>query len=231
MSSKICVIHQPNFLPWLGYFQRLVKADVFVLLDDAQYQKKGSNYENRVQFNIGGEARWVSVPLFRPSGVQKSKELIINSHNWQNKLINTLQTNYGRAPFFNNIKDDVFNIINFKTKNLYEFNYNALLKLCSLLDIDITGKMVYSSEYKLESTSTQRLIDLCKKVKADVYLSGAGGKLYQEESLYEKNHIKLEYQQFNHPIYQQTTDGFISGLSVLDALFCVGVEQTKKFIK
>jgi hypothetical protein len=229
--NTICTIHQPNFLPWLGYFHRIINTDVFVLLDDAQYQKKGGNYENRVQFNFSGEAKWVSVPIFRPTGIQTTKMLKINSHNWQKKFINTLQTNYGKAQFFNELKEEVFDIVNFQTKNLYEFNHNALLKLCSLLDIDIIGKMVYSSECKLESTSTQRLIDLCKKVKADVYLSGAGGKLYQEEILYEKNHIRLEYQQFNHPIYQQTTDGFISGLSVLDALFCVGVEQTKKFIK
>jgi hypothetical protein len=230
MSNKVCVIHQPNFLPWLGYFQRLVQCDIFILLDDAQYQKKGSNYESRVQFNFDGQAKWVSVPLFRPSGVQKTKELEINSTNWQKKLINTLQTNYGKAPFFVELKEYIFNIINFETKNLYEFNHNALLKLCELLDINIEKKIIYSSSFDLQTTSTQRLIDLCKKVGATIYLSGTGGKLYQDEKLYQQNNIKLEYQKFNHPVYQQISAEFISGLSILDVLFCVGVDKTKIFI-
>jgi hypothetical protein len=184
-----------------------------------------------VQFNFGGQAKWVSVPLFRPSGLQTTKELEINSTNWQKKLINTLQTNYGKALFFGELKEYIFNIINFQTKNLYEFNHNALLKLCELLDINIEKKMVYASSFKLKSISTQRLIDLCKGVEATTYLSGMGGKLYQDEELYQKNNIKLEYQQFEQPIYKQVSQDFISGLSILDTLFNVGIEQTKRFIE
>jgi hypothetical protein len=230
MSSKICVIHQPNFLPWLGYFQRLQQADIFVLLDDAQYQKKGSNYENRVQFNFNGEAKWFTIPVYRPSGVQSTKEVLIASSNWRKKLKNSLHTYYGKAPFFNDFKDIIFAMIEFQTDSMFEFNVNSLEISCDLLGIPLQDKMLYSSSLDLNSTSTNRLVDICHKVGADTYLSGNGGRLYQDEALFQKNNIILQYQKYGCPHYPQVSTRFVSGLSLLDALFCVGINKVKSIL-
>jgi hypothetical protein len=212
----ICAIHQPNFFPWLGYFDKIKNSDKFVILDDVQIQKTGSTYTNRVALNIDGISKNFTAPIIKNSLQINEIEFVKN--NWRDKFIKTLQANYAKSRNFKIYKDFIFELISNKENYLALYNENIILRICELLNID-TQYIVKSSDINLTSTSTQRLIDICHKVDCDTYISGSGGDNYQEQELYDKYNIKLTYQEYKHPIYTQKNKEFISGLSVIDYIF------------
>ena len=212
----LCAVHQPNFFPWLGYLDKIKTSDKFVLLDDVQIQKTGSTYTNRVALNIGGISKNFTAPIIKNSLQINEIEFVKN--NWRDKFIKTLQANYAKSKNFKIYKDFVFEVISYKENNLSLYNENAILKICNLLEID-TNHIIKSSNMNIQTTSTQRLIDICQEVKCDKYISGGGGDNYQEQELYYKYNIKLAYQEYKHPIYSQKSKEFIYGLSVIDYIF------------
>jgi hypothetical protein len=211
-----CAIHQPNFFPWLGYFDKIKSCDSFVILDDAQIQKTGGTYTNRVALNVGGVSKNYTAPIVKSSLQINEIEFLAN--NWRDKLIKTLQANYAKSKNFKLYKDEIFEMISNKENNLALYNENVIFKICDLLKIDTTH-IVKSSDMNITTTSTQRLIDICKDVKCDTYISGGGGDNYQEQELYDKHNIKLAYQEYKHPVYTQKSDDFIAGLSAIDYIF------------
>ena len=229
MGDVIVGIHQPNFFPWFGYFLKIARVDKFVLLEDAQTQKKGGSYLNRTKLNINGESKWLTAPIKRTTGRQ-----IINSTQyldtpWRKNVINTLQMNYGNAPYYKiNIKF-IQDLIQFESNLVSEYNINIITNICEILKI--STPLYVSSSFIINKTSTERLIAIIKAVKGGIYLSGSGGDNYQDIDLFESNYIHVKYNSFNHPEYNQVkTNNFMSGLSILDLLFNVGIESTKLMI-
>jgi len=212
----ICAIHQPNFFPWLGFFDKIEKCDIFVLLDDVQVPKKGGSYTNRVNFNIGNKSQYFSAPIQKDSLILNEIEFVKN--NWRDKLIKTLQSNYAKSKNFSEYKEFVFDLVSNKENNIAKYNEFTIIEFCKLLDID-TSKIKKSSIMNISTTSTQRLIDIMKYKNCDTYISGGGGDNYQDSELYKKNNIKLIYQDFEHPIYPQKSKEFIKGLSIIDYIF------------
>lgn len=217
--EKICAIHQPNFFPWLGYFDKIKTADFFVFLDDVQIIKKGSSYTNRASFNIGGISKYCTASIDRQPGLTLINESIYKTDNWRDKFIKTLQMNYGKSINFKKYNEAIFNIIRYKENNIAKYNINAIKSICDILGYNTEDKFYLSSELDVKGSSTERLINICKKVGADIYLSGEGGKNYQEDCLYQENGIKLRYQNFKHPEYKQRKNDLINGLSVIDYIF------------
>lgn len=227
MSNIVVGIHQPNFMPWLGYFYKIWQSDIFIFLDDVQFQKTGASYTNRVSICINGESKYLTISVQRKSGVWNINDTLFQDKRWRKKTIATFQANYAKATFFKEYKDFIFSLIEYETDNLSEFNINFITHICK--ELDITTKLVKSSEYNLQTTSTQRLIDLIKNVDGNVYLSGNGGDNYQEHDLYEKENIELIYNKmpkFEYPQFK--TEEFIGGLSIVDAIFNIGLEDLKK---
>jgi hypothetical protein len=227
MDDIIVGIHQPNFMPWLGYFYKLYKSDVFIFLDDVQFQKTGANYTNRVSINMNGKSQYLTIPVKRYSGTWKINETQFNDEKWKKKVIGSLQSNYGKAKHFKENKDFIFDLINHKASNLAEYNIKIIKEFA--IKLDITTKMLNSSDYKISTSSTQRLIDLIKNVGGNIYLSGSGGDNYQEHSMYEQANIKLIYNKIPFFQYEQyKSSEFIAGLSIVDAIFNIGFERLKK---
>ena len=224
MKNKICAIHQPNFFPWLGYFDKIKRCDKFVILDHVQFPKTGGGWSNRVAINIHGQSKWITAPISRPSGLWNINETKFQNTNWRDKIIKTLQTNYAKSAYYNDFKDIIFSLITYESHSLLEYNIRAITKLCNILSIDIKDKFVFSSDLDISSNSTQMLIDITKKVGCDTYLVGGGAGGYQEDELFEKNDIELIYQNFKHPQYDQVgSSEFIKGLSIIDYIFnCSG---------
>lgn len=218
MNNKVCAIHQPDFFPWLGVFDKIKQSDIFVILDDVQIIKTGSSYSNRVAFNINGISKDFTAPIKRVSGVQNINEVEFVLTNWREKLKKTIQANYSKAKNFNLYKDSIFELIDFKTDSLSEYNIHALEKMCEILGVDYKEKFILSSSLNITSSSEQRILDICKALSCNEYLSGHGAKAYQKEENFEANGIKLTYQEFTHPVYEQSKskDGFIMGLSAID---------------
>ena len=225
--SKIVGIHQPNFMPWLGYFYKIKQSDIFIFLDDVQFQKTGSSYTNRVSINISGKASYITIPIKRKDGTWNINETEFANNNWKKKIIGTLQANYAKAPFFKENKDLIFDLINYEANNLADYNINFIVKISEKLGLNT--KFLKSSEFNIKTKSTQRLIDLVKKVNGNIYLSGSGGDKYQDKNLYEENNIKLIYNKMPKFEYTQLkTDKFIYGLSIVDVIFNIGIEKLKK---
>ena len=219
----IAAIHQPNYFPWLGFFSKIVQSDVFILLDDAQYAK--NSYINRTRINTANGPQWLTVPVLhkaRAGQTIKDAEINLIEPIWS-KQPRTIEYNYRRAPAFEKTWPVLEPIFREKWKSLGALNIRALELVCrKLLGLDCN--FVRSSELGCNASGTQRLIALCRKVGADAYLSGGGGRKYQQEHAFEAAGIELRYSSFRHPQYKQQWDGFVEGLSVLDLVFNTGTD-------
>lgn len=222
--GDIVAIHQPNFMPWLGYFYKIYKANTFIFLDDVQIQKKGASYTNRVSILTGGESKYLTIPIKRSSGFSRINETEFVNSKWQKKMISTLQGSYSRACFFKENKNFVFELINFKVDNLAEYNINFIMEIVKKLNFDTT--LSRSSQFKINSVSTKRLVELINAVDGSIYLSGSGGDTYQDHDLYKNEEIKLIYNHMPDFKYEQIkSDLFTPSLSIIDAIFNIGFEM------
>jgi len=227
--NKIVGIHQPNLMPWLGYFYKIYKSDTFVFLDDVQFQKTGGNYTNRVSILSKGETQYLTVAVRRPSGVIDINKVEFSDKKWRKKIEGSIQACYGRCDFYKEHKKDIFSLIQFETKSLSEFNINFIKGVSRMLKIDTC--FFKSSEMALHGASTSRLLEIVKECNGGVYLSGGGGDKYQNKELFNTNGIGLTYNicpDFNYE--QSYTISFVNGLSILDSIFNVGIEQLRKEI-
>jgi hypothetical protein len=216
----LVAIHQPNFFPWLGYFDKIRRADVFVFLDAVDYPRAGSgsmgSWVNRVRIAIQGEARWATCPVRRmPSGSIISAAEIDDTRPWRAKLIKTLAASYGRAPHYADATALVEPLINAPESNLASFNIAAITAIAGRLGL--TTRFVRQSALTPSGQATMRLISLVKAVEGAAYLAGGGAEGYQEDALFAANGVRLVYQSFTPTPYGDPAR-FLPGLSVIDYL-------------
>ena len=224
--KKIVGIHQPNFVPWLGYFYKIARSDVFIYLDDVQIQKKGASYSNRVTILGNGTTQYLTVPIKKGKGIANINEITFFKSNWNIKIVKTIETNYGKSTFFKKNFPFIEELFMFKTNYLSEFNINFITEICKKLDIKTTLKI--SSEFSVNKTSTDRLISLIKLVEGNVYISGKGGDKYQEPTKFDDANIDLIYNElpaFEYPQFK--SEQFANGLSILDAIFNIDFDGIK----
>ncbi|OGS24820.1 MAG: hypothetical protein A2297_07425 [Elusimicrobia bacterium RIFOXYB2_FULL_48_7] len=221
----IVSVHQPQYLPWIGYFHKIAKSDLFVYLDDVQYKKR--EFQNRNRIRTKTEWQWLTVPVItKERFLQKISEVELdNTSRWQEKHWNSIKINYSHAPFFKDYREDFENIYSRKHDRLAGLNIEITAYLLKCFGISTPVKL--ESEFGLPGASTERIVNICKKLGADTYFSGAGGKDYMDETLFEKENIKLVYQDFKHPVYKQAYPGFEPYMSAIDLLFNCGPESPK----
>jgi hypothetical protein len=223
----ICAIHQPNFFPWAGFFDKIRKADVFIFLDDVAYPKSGSgsgSWCNRVKLLNSKQPSWYGLPIKKASGIQLIKDVNFSDKEFHlNKLKKSLQCNYTKSPFYVEVMNEIESLINFESNSLTEYNINAITKLSQLLGFQT--QFVRQSDLSHHQHSTELLIELVQQVEADTYLCGGGASGYQADELYAKHNIKLSYQN-----YDQQQDELFKvnhqlelGLSILHSLFNTGL--------
>lgn len=224
MGRVVVAIHQPNFFPWLGYFDKINRSDIFIFLDHVQFPKKGGVWTNRVKILINGKASWFTVPIDRSyHGFMSVGEIEIQkSDPWRNKLIKTLVLNYTKAPFFTEIMGFLEPLIVNSENNLCQYNINAVLAISHELGIN-GNKFILSSELKYIGTANEMLVSLVKNVNGNIYMCGGGASGYQEDEVFTDAGVELVYQDFTHSIYKQNIGSeFIQGLSIIDALMNCG---------
>ncbi len=218
----IVAIHQPQYLPWLGYFDKMNRADVFCYLNDVQYKK--SEWQNRNRIKTAQGWQWLTVPV-RYHFPDKINEVPINhTTGWQKKHLQALITNYSRAPFFKSYGDIFEDTFSREWEFISELNIHLLERLRKALNMD-AKQTVVSSELDLREEPTDRLIDICKAVGADTYLAGQGGANYMDLERFAQNGINVITQNFKHPVYPQMFADFESHLSIVDLLFNCGPES------
>ncbi len=213
-------IHQPQYMPWLGYLDKIHKADKFVFLDDVQYKKR--EFQNRNKIRTSHGSMWLTVPvLVKGKYYQEiNKVMINNSTDWEVQHIKAIKHSYSSAIYFKKYFPYFEELLLKKCEYLFELNMAVIELLLKIFKIDTP--YIFSSKLNIKTEKTERLIDICRKLKTDEYLSGQGAKEYIEESKFASEGIKLTYQEFNHPEYKQNFKGFISHLSVIDYLFNCG---------
>ena len=223
--------HQPNFFPWLGFFNKIWRCDRFVVLDDVQFQKKGGTWINRVRLANGTADHWTTAPVQRTySGTRTIAEMLLDDRqDWRGKLCKTLEGHYRKAPFFEQCYPWVRPLLELPTSSLLELNLNAISTLMTQLGLD-TGKLVLSSTLRSRGTATERVVSLTQSAGGEAYLSGSYAMAtYQDPLLFERAGISLIPQDFHHPQYPRG-GGFVAGLSILDPLFWCGPEQTSRLV-
>ena len=230
--TGLVAIHQPNFFPWLGYFDKIRRADYFVFLDAVDYPRAGSggmgSWVNRVRLDIQGEARWVGAPLKRlPLGAPINHAVIDDSQPWRIKLIKTLTTNYSRAANYRRIVPLIERLVLSSETNLSAFNMAAIRAIAAHLGL--APRFVTQSELSCAGKGTELLVTLIKAVGCDGYLAGGGADAYQEDELFGAHSIRLIYQGFAPRPYRPP-DRFIPGLSVLDYLMHDGRQLSEAFV-
>lgn len=233
IPTRIVSIHQPNFYPWLGFFDKIARSDVFILLDHVQFQKTGGTWSNRVKLRVGGESRWVTAPVVRNyHGVRAINEMEFQPNDpWRDKLLKCLVSNYTRAQFFHDTMELIESLILNSENNLARYNGAAVMAIAKYLGLP-TGKFRWSSELGIEEPSSEMLISLTHAAGCDAYMCGGGAEGYQEDAAFSAAGVDLIYQNFQHPTYPQVgTKEFVAGLSVIDALMNTGVNGVRAALR
>jgi hypothetical protein len=227
----VCAIHQPNFFPWAGYFDKIRKADVFIFLDEVAYPKSGSgagSWCNRVKLLNAGTPFWVGIPICREAGEQAIKNVSFSNKEFNiKKILRFLEYNYKKTPSYPELITIIEPLLHYPVNNLAAFNINAITQLSNFLGLKT--KFVKQSELYHQKHSTELLIELTKAVGADTYISGNGSLGYQEDHLFSEAGIKLVYQ------CQNPAQNFVKnlkkeeeGLSILHLLFGYCSELNKE---
>lgn len=223
----LVAIHQPNFLPWLGYFDRMLEADLFVLLDHVQFERR--NYQNRALIRLEDEERWLTVPVVQLSQKERIIEKRVDNPAdvsgtrwWGPNHFNTLRYAYRKAPFFDLYAPALQRILTSRWDKLVDLNIALLEVAREALAIDTP--LVRSSTLDVSGQRSGLLLDVCRKVGANAFLGGMGGsRTYLEMEEFDTAGMGVVWQEFAHPVYPQCGSApFIKGLSVVDLLFNCG---------
>ncbi|WP_342740125.1 WbqC family protein [Bradyrhizobium sp. B117] len=229
--ANLVAIHQPNFFPWLGYFDKIRRAEIFVFLDDVDYPRSGSSgmgsWINRVRLPIQGHAQWVTCPIKRLArGQSILAAQIDDGQPWRKKMIRTLQVNYRKAPQYEHAMDFLSSLIESAEGNLAAFNMSVIRAIAER--IGVSARFVRQSELTSEGQATERLISLVKAVDGCAYLVGGGAKGYQDDDLIRGAGIDVVYQHYVPKCYG-SPDRFLPGLSVIDYLMHDGRPLSEAF--
>jgi len=220
---------QPTYLPWSGYFNLINSSDIFVFLDDAQYQK--NSWHNRNRILLGQATHWITTPVRKEVHTQSIQNTIVDdAQNWREKQVRLISQNYARHPFVSDLVELYAIIRDDKLTSLADLNIAVILWASAKLEI--TTEMHRSSELGIEGQRTDRIISILKFFNADEYLSPVGaGEYLAQDAFTEHSSCKLTFQNFNPPQYTQLkSDTFVSHLSFIDVLANIGWKGLKEYI-
>jgi hypothetical protein len=226
----IVSIHQPNYLPWLGYFYKIVHSDKFVILDTVQYVKGTVANRNKIK-GINGEEILLSVPVKLSEGAyQKYNEISLDySHKWVSKHLNLIRNSYQKAPFFKEIFPEFEKILKVKYDHIAQLNIEIINWVINSLQIET--KIYLASSFETDfGTSNHQNINICKYLNGSKYLSGNGAKKYNDLELFSLNGLELIYSDYKALEYSQINGVFIPNLSILDVLMNVSILEIKEML-
>lgn len=225
----ILTAHQPVYLPWLGLLHKIALADVFVIFDTVQYLKKDWNNRNRIKTEKG--LIWLTVPVYtKGKFTQSLREVKIdNTVPWKRKHLKSMEVNYRKSPYFENYIPFFRDLYSKDWDCLADLN-NEILRF--LLDeIGVHVKILYGHDFNLEGRKSDLVLDMCRKLKVDIYVFGELGRDYADVDKFEAQGIGVYFQDYKHPVYSQQFGVFVSHLSTIDLLFNHGKESLKKIME
>lgn len=227
-------IHQPNFIPWLGFFHRLSLVDTFVFLNHVQ-NNNGKSWVSRNKLIISGHEKWVTIPTRKKgNSFQRINAVEINYDTKEiSKLIKSIELSYKKCTHFSDVFQVLFNLLSKEYKYIADFNQEFIIQICKKLNFQIKfldSNQILTDSQKLKG-GNDLVLEIAKRTKCGTYVSGKGCLDFINPSSFSDEGIEFQYHEFNHPNYQQLTSKLCtSHLSILDALFNLGFEGTCKLI-
>ena len=215
-------IHQPNYLPWLGFFNKVSQSDTYVVFDDVQYPM-GKDFHNRNQIKTNNGKTWLTIPVIGKSERRKFNEIQIKDNGWNEKHLNNIKNFYGKTKYFNDYYSDLEKFYTTTYDKLIDLNMDMNKWFFKLLDIDT--EIVYSSKLcNNDLRGLDKIIYILKKINTKRYITsnGPGASRYIDESVFKNNNIELIWNEYTHPTYNQQFGEFIPYMSILDLLFNEG---------
>jgi len=215
----IVAIHQPMYWPWLGFFKKIMNCDVFVFFDDVQYERK--DWHNRNQIRTKNGVTWLKVPVKSHFDSKIMGVKIDNTKNWSQKHKKSIFFSYSKSIYFDLYKSFI--------EKLYEKNFDLLIDLnieiiqFVMNQLKLKTKTIFSSELSVSQKGSDRILEICKALNADHYISGTDwAKDHLRVEDFEKKGITVEFQEFQHPVYKQPYKDFLPKMSIMDLLFNEG---------
>ena len=218
--EKTVVVLQPGYLPWLGFFDQMLRADAFVYYDDVQFDKNGWRNRNRIKTTQG--AQWLTVPVIQKGRFQQlvCDVEIDNRLPWARKQLATLAQAYARAEHLEPYLSSLVALLSTPPSSLVDLDIALAGLMASWLDI--STPIYRSSQLGIAGDQSGRLLEICRHFGATCYLSGAAAKSYLDVDLFARAGIRVEWQEFQHPVYPQLHGPFLPYLSALDLILNVG---------
>ncbi|OGO27356.1 MAG: hypothetical protein A2W33_08100 [Chloroflexi bacterium RBG_16_52_11] len=227
-----CVILQPSYIPWRGYFHQVQKAELFVFYDDVQYDKR--SWRNRNRIKTASSTRWLSIPV-HSRGAQ-TEHIPINQIRicwdtpWNVEHWKTIEHAYRKAPYFEVLAPEIYGFYHLHYELLADFTTEFTQALARMLGITHTH-FIRSSTLAVEGQKTDRLINILKQVGATHYISGPAARDYIEEDKFKSAGISLEYMEYHYQEYPQLYPPYDPQVSILDLLFMTGAEAPNYIYK
>jgi hypothetical protein len=222
----LVAIHQPHYMPWLGYLHRMAQAELFILLDHVQFERR--NHQNRNQIRFDGEARWLTVPVLQRSQKERIIDKLVDNSDprpWSGIHFATLRHAYREAPHFRDYAGALRALLEARWERLFDLDRAMLDFLRDALQI--RTPLVRSSELAAQGAKSELILNLCRAVGADTLLAGFGGsRRYLDAEAFGRAGVNIRQHEFKHPSYPQCgPQPFIAGLAAIDLLFNCGPQS------
>lgn len=224
-QKNVIVIHQPDFVPHLAFFHRLLLADIFIILDDVQFLRKGWHHRDKIKTRQG--AQWLTIPVQKGPIPQHINQTLThtNPQEWATSHLNLLAANYRHAQYFDKFYPSIKKIYMNGYTKLIDLNMAFFHFFATLFEVKI--KTIFSSELAVVGKKNDKLINLIEAVNGTHYLTGTGSESYLDQSLFCQHYISVMWQHFSHPVYPQLFAGFLPYLSCIDFAMNCGKDLRK----
>ncbi|MDO9162362.1 MAG: WbqC family protein [Methylococcaceae bacterium] len=206
--------HQPAYLPWLGYLDKIARVDVFVFLDNVQFEKNSFTNRNKIKTPQGPQWLTIPVKLKGHTNATLLDTLVDDTQGWRVKHLKSIEMNYRKAPYFKECFPMISGLLLLPESNLSELCWQHLQFW--LAEFEIKTEVYRSSALPVSSKKSDLVLDLCKQIGANNYISGPFGKDYLNEQSFAVAGIKIDYQDFKHPVYPQLWGDFEPNMCILD---------------
>lgn len=225
--NRLVVVHQPDFLPWLGFFDRLLRADLYVVLDCVQYINRGWMHRDRIKTPLGPQ--WLSLSVKKsPRGTPMSEIHLSEEVRWRDDNLALIRQNYRSAPFADEVMPQLERLYRLPTTSLVEFNLASIAGIME--QFDIHTQLIMASSLNPQGKGNDLIVDILRSVGATHYLSGQGARAYFEPGPFAAAGIEVVWQDFAHPVYPQMHGSFVPMLSAIDLLFNCGVKRSRELL-
>jgi len=222
-GNKIIAIHQPNYIPWLGYFYKIFHCDIFVFHDDVQFSKKGLH--NFHYIKTKDERLRLKIPVAEHQGILINEVRMKNELSWKTEHLHRIRDAYKKAPYFNEVYSDFESLLSTNTDQLVHFNAKIIQFICKKFGFE--REFIFASKLGLKSSRQEKILDILSALNSTMYYSGTGAKTYQNEEEFQIRGIELIYSNFHPFEYPQFWGGFESNISIIDYLMHCGYNWGK----